>query len=60
MAFCPEMRLIDFFKHFIYLFEREKEREHAQAGGRVEGEEEAGSSLSREPYAGLDPRTPRS
>ena len=39
------------FKGFIYLFDRE--RDHKQA----EREEEAGSLLSREPDAGLDPRT---
>ena len=41
-----------FFKRF-YLFEREKEREISEG----EGEGEADSSLSREPDAGLDPRT---
>ena len=30
-----------------------------QAGGMAEGEGEAGSSLSREPDMGLDPRTPQ-
>ena len=38
---------------FIYLFDREGER--AQAGGGAEGE--AGSPLSKEPNATLDPRT---
>jgi len=32
--------------------------ETAQAGGAAEGEGEAGSPRSREPDAGLDPRTP--
>ena len=39
---------------FIYLTER------AQAGGAAEGEEEAGSLLSKEPDVGLNPRTPGS
>ena len=44
-----------FFKIlFIYLTEREGARAGTQAGGVGEGE--AGSSLSREPDAGLDPR----
>jgi len=57
-----------FFKHFFkrfYLFERERDRqtdrESTQAGGAAEGategEGEAGSPLSREPDAGLDPTT---
>jgi len=33
------------------------EGKRAQAGGAGEGEGEAGSPLSREPDAGLDPRT---
>jgi len=33
------------------------EREGEQAGGAAEGEGEAGSPPSREPDAGLDPRT---
>ena len=49
------------FKDFIYLRERVKERERAQAEreaeGGAEGEREAGSPLSREHYAGLDSRT---
>jgi len=32
-------------------------RKSTQAGGAAEGEEEADSLLSREPDAGLDPRT---
>ena len=42
-------------KDFIYLFDRERHREGTQAGGV--GEREAGFPLSREPNAGLDPRT---
>jgi len=41
---------------FIYLRERETGTEHEQ-GKEVEGEGEAHSLLSREPDAGLDPRT---
>ena len=44
-----------FFKDFIYLTERDTAREGTQAGGAGEGEE--GSPLSRDPNAGLDPRT---
>lgn len=49
-------------KHFlfIYLTERKRERERTQTGGAAEEEGEAGSSLSREPDAGLHPRTLRS
>ena len=46
---------LNFFKDFIYLSERERDR--AQAGGEAEAEGEAGSPLSKEPDAGLDPRT---
>ena len=42
---------------FIYVTE-ERERERSRARGGAEGEGEAGSSLSREPEGGLDPRTP--
>ena len=43
-----------FKKDFIYLFDRQK----LQVGRvQAEREEEAGSLLSREPDAGLDPRT---
>ena len=42
-------------KDFLSLFDRRSER--AQAGERAEGEEEAGSLLSRELYVGLNPRT---
>ena len=41
---------------FIYL----TDRDHKQAERQAEREEEAGSLLSREPDAGLDPRTLRS
>ena len=34
-----------------------KDNERAQAGGKAEGEGEAGSPLSREPYVGLDAST---
>ena len=34
-----------------------RDRERAQAGGAAEEEREAGSPLSKEPDAGLDPRT---
>ena len=46
-----------FFKDFVYLFDRERytARERTQAGGVGEGE--AGFPQSREPDAGLDPRT---
>ena len=40
---------------FIYLTERDTAREGTQAGGVGEGE--AGFPPSREPDAGLDPRT---
>ena len=40
---------------FYYLFEREQERDGGQ-----QGEGEADSPLSREPYVGLDPMTPGS
>ena len=46
-------------KEFIYLTERESEREQEQRGG-VEGEGERDSPLSRKPNMGLDPRTLRS
>jgi len=45
-----------FFKDFIYSFDRERASERAQEGERqAEG---AGSQLSKEHNAGLDPRTP--
>ena len=44
---------------FFYLFEKERERESMNRG-EAEGEGAAGSSLSGEPDAGLDPRTPGS
>jgi len=43
---------------FIHLTERDTAREGTQAGGLGEGE--AGFPPSREPDAGLDPRTPGS
>ena len=50
-----------FFKGFIYVFktEREKVREQVrvQAEGAAEEETEADSLLSREPNAGINPRT---
>ena len=51
-----------FQKDFIYLFEKGKERESEHKWGEVhKAEGEADSPrLSREPDAGLDPRTPRS
>lgn len=49
-----------FFKIlFINLFERKSERENT-SGGMVEGQEVAGSPLSKEADAGLDPSTLRS
>ena len=47
--------LIYFLKDLIYLTERDTVREGTQAGGVGEGE--VGFPLSREPNAGLDPRT---
>ena len=47
--------VILFFKHFIYLRERE-----SMSGGWAEGEGEADFLLSREPDLGLDLRTLRS
>jgi len=44
-----------FLFFFIYLTEKDTAREGTQAGGVGEGE--AGFPLSREPDAGLDPRT---
>ena len=47
-----------FFKIlFIYLRERELEREGARGGGGAEGEEEADPPLSGEPNMGLHSRT---
>jgi len=45
---------------FKVLFIYSTERERVQAGGAVEGEGEAGLPPSREPHAGLNPRTPGS
>jgi len=44
-----------FKKDFIYLFVREREREHKQGEWQAGGE--ADSLLSREPDVGLDPGT---
>ena len=41
----------------FYLFVRQREREHKQQELQADGE--ADSPLSREPNAGLDPRTPK-
>ena len=41
----------------MYLRERESAQAEGTAEGAVEGEGEAGSLLSREPDAELDPRT---
>ena len=46
-----------FKKDFMYLFDRERERDQV---GRQAEREEAGSPLSRQPDVGLDPRTLRS
>ena len=49
-----------FFKDFIYLFHRQRShvRQRSQVAERqAEREEKAGSPWSREPDAGLDPRT---
>ena len=53
MAFC--------FIRF-YLLKRERERENKQGEWQAEGEGEGDtdSPLSREPHAGLDPRSLRS
>jgi len=47
-----------FYKDFIYLSERERERAHKQ--GELQSEGEADSLLSEEPDAGLDSRARRS
>ena len=47
-----------FFKRFyLFIYMTERERAHTQAGREANGQGEAGSLLSREPDAGLDPRT---
>ena len=46
-----------FIRDFIYLFDRERLQVGREAGREKEGG--AGSPLSREPHAGLDPRTLR-
>ena len=48
-----------FLKICIHLRVTERDQEHEQMGGSEE-EGEADSSLSREPNARVDPRTPRS
>jgi len=49
-----------FFKDFIFLRDRERVREELEWKGGAEGEGEADSPPSREPDAGLNPRTPGS
>ena len=44
-------------KDFFYLFQRERQRVRAQAGGGAARKGEADFPLSREPDAGLHPRT---
>ena len=46
-----------FRKDFIYLFDRENKRAQTGRVTEVEGEEEPDFPLSREPNAGLHPRT---
>ena len=57
-VFLGKIDILFFFRDFIYLFERENERQRAREGSGSEGE--ADPLLSREPYAGLDPGTPGS
>ena len=45
-----------FFKDFIYLFDRGRERAHKQGEQQAEGEGEAGPSLSKEPDWGIYPK----
>ena len=52
MPFCP---ILFIFFNFIYLFDRERSQVGREAG-RERGRK-AGSPLSREPDAGLNPRT---
>ena len=47
-----------FLKDFIYLSERERERERVHKQGEVLAEGEAGSQLSKELDAGLWTRSP--
>ena len=47
------LMIMFFLKIFIYL----RWRDSTQVGGGAEGEGEADSPLSKEPYAGLDLRT---
>ena len=53
------VEILIFLKDFIYLFDRERERSQVGREAGREREEEAGSPLSREPNAGLNPRTLR-
>ena len=46
-----------YFLKILCIYLSEREREHKQGVLQTEGEEEAGSQRSREPDAGLDPRT---
>lgn len=51
---------IHFKKYFIYLFDRERERESKlKQEGRAEADEEADSPLSREPDVGARSQDPR-
>ena len=58
---CVVQTLVSFFFKilFIYLTERKRETETTREGTQAQGvrEGEAGFPLSREPDAGLDPRT---
>ena len=57
-TFFPFINFYFFKKDFIYSFEIESKPERKSMGmGRVKGEREADSSPSREPNAGLNPRT---
>ena len=49
-----------FFRFLIYSFERERQTEKPQAEREAKGEGETDSPLSREPNAGLNPRTGKS
>ena len=51
---------IFFFFLILFINLTERKREHRQEEWQAEGAGEAGSPLSREPDAGLDPRTPGS
>ena len=54
----PPVTFFCCFKGFIYLFDTERDQKLAERQAEREGE--AGSLLSREPDAGLNPRTLRS